>query len=256
MNRVALITGGASGIGLGISEALVCEGYALAVCGRRQEEAVAENLNQLRELGKEVLYVSTDVSDGDGRARLLDEIRDRFGRLDVLVNNAGVGPKVRSDILNATEESYDRVMGINLRGPYFLTQAAARWMVAQQAQDDGFAGCIINVGSISATLASPERGEYCLSKAGISMATQLWAVGLAEYGIPVYEVRPGIIRSDMTVGVQAKYDRLIADGLMLQPRWGLPEDVGKAVAMLARGDLHYSTGQVIMVDGGLTVGRL
>jgi NAD(P)-dependent dehydrogenase (short-subunit alcohol dehydrogenase family) len=146
-------------------------------------------------------------------------------------------------------------MNINLKGPYFLTQAVANWMIKQRS-DPGFEGCIVNVSSISATVASPSRGEYCISKAGVSMATQLWAVRLGEYGIPVYEIRPGVIKTDMTEGVQQKYDKLLAEGLTVQPRWGYPEDVGKAVAMLARGDLPYSTGQVIMIDGGLTLPRL
>jgi NAD(P)-dependent dehydrogenase (short-subunit alcohol dehydrogenase family) len=147
-------------------------------------------------------------------------------------------------------------MGINLKGPYFLTQAVANWMIAQQKESTDFAGCIINVSSISATVASTSRGEYCISKAGVSMATQLWAVRLGEFGIPVYEIRPGVIKTDMTAAVQEKYDRLIAEGLTVQPRWGYPDDIGKAVAALVRGDLPYSTGQVILVDGGLTLQRL
>jgi 3-oxoacyl-[acyl-carrier protein] reductase len=176
--------------------------------------------------------------------------------LHVLVNNAGVAPKVRADILEASEESFERLIKINLQGPYFLTQAVANWMVSQKNADPAFEGCIVNISSISASVASPNRGEYCISKAGISMATKLWAVRLSEFGIPVYEVRPGIIKTDMTAAVQAKYDALIAEGLLLQPRWGLPEDVGRAVAMLVRGDMAYSTGQVFVVDGGLTVERL
>ena len=190
------------------------------------------------------------------RARALAVIRERFGRLNVLVNNAGVAPLVRADILDATEESFERVLRINLQGPYFLTQATARWFIEQKQADPGFRGCVVNVSSISATVASPTRGEYCISKAGLSMSTLLWAVRLAEFGIPVYEVRPGVTATDMTTAVKEKYDRLIAQGLCLQARWGTPEDVGKAVTMLARGDLPYSTGQVVMVDGGLTVQRL
>jgi 3-oxoacyl-[acyl-carrier protein] reductase len=167
-----------------------------------------------------------------------------------------VAPKVRADLLEATEESYERVMRINLQGPYFLTQAAARWMVQQRQQDPGYAALIVNISSISATVASPSRGEYCISKAGVSMATKLWAARLGEFGIPVYEIRPGIVKSDMTKPVTEKYDKLIAEGLCVQARWGMPEDVGRAVAMLVRGDLAYSTGQVILVDGGLTLPRL
>jgi NAD(P)-dependent dehydrogenase (short-subunit alcohol dehydrogenase family) len=256
MNNVALITGGTRGIGFGIAEALARDGFDLALCGRREADAVQDRLEALRALGGAVAYVVADVSDAPARHALIDAVRARFGRLDVLVNNAGVAPKERRDLLDATEESFDRVLGINLRGPYFLTQAVARWMIAQRRASEAFAGCIVNVTSVSSTLASTNRGEYCISKAGLSMATRLWAVRLAEYAIPVYEVRPGITRTDMTRPVEAKYDRQIEEGLLLQPRWGLPQDVGKAVAMLARGDLPYSTGQVIMVDGGLTVGRL
>jgi 3-oxoacyl-[acyl-carrier protein] reductase len=256
MGKVALVTGGGRGIGLGIAKCLAAEGYGLAIAGVRAETRVQASLDALRALGVEVLYCRADVSDRAARARMLEAIRQRYGRLDVLVNNAGVAPTVRADILEATEESYERVMRINLQGPYFLTQSVARWMIEQRAADGRFRGCIVNVSSISATVASPSRGEYCLSKAGVSMATQLWAVRLAEYGIHVYEVRPGIIHTDMTAAVQDKYDRLIAEGLTLQPRWGHPEDVGQAVAALARGDFPYSTGQVVMVDGGLTVGRL
>ena len=254
--RVALVTGGASGIGLGISEALEREGFDLAICGRRDEAQVAEALERLRANGTEVAYVSTDVAAAEDRTRLVEAVRSRFGRLHVLVNNAGVAPRERCDLLDATEASFDRVLAVNLKGPYFLTQAVARWMLDQQETDPAFQGAIINIGSISATVASTNRGEYCISKAGLAMATQLWAVRLGEVGIPVYEVRPGIVRSDMTAGVQEKYDRLIAEGLLVQPRWGEPEDVGKAVALLARGDLPYSTGHVVMVDGGLTVQRL
>jgi 3-oxoacyl-[acyl-carrier protein] reductase len=256
MSKVALITGAGRGIGLGIAKALAAEGCDIVVGDIHSEEVVAEALGELRDLGAEVLYCIADVSDPEARAGMLDAIRAKFGRLNVLVNNAGVAPKVRADILEATEESYDWVMGINLKGPYFLTQAVANWMIEQQKEDESFQGCIVNISSISATVASPSRGEYCISKAGVSMATQLWASRLGEFGIPVYEIRPGVIRTPMTEAVKEKYDRLIEDGLTIQPRWGFPEDVGKAVAMLVRGDLPYSTGQVIMVDGGMMVQRL
>jgi NAD(P)-dependent dehydrogenase (short-subunit alcohol dehydrogenase family) len=250
------VTGGSRGIGLGIARHLAAEGWNLVICGVRPELQVVDVIKELRLTGADVLYCQADVSERADREALLDATRERYGQLNLLVNNAGVAPKVRADILEATEESYDRVMGINLKGPYFLTQAAAVWMIAQRLADPQRQACIVNISSISATVVSVTRGEYCLSKAGVSMATQLWAARLGEYGIPVYEVRPGVILTDMTSGVQAKYDRLIAEGLTVQPRWGYPEDVGKAVAMLARGDLPYSTGQVIMVDGGLTIPRL
>ncbi len=258
MNRVALITGGSRGIGLGIAKCLARDGFELALCGLREPAAVAEIVGGLRELGGDVLYCRCDLADASARTAMLAEARRRFGRLHVLVNNAGVAPKVRADLLAAREESFERVLRTNLQGPYFLTQAAARWMIEQKQAEFDFQGCIINISSVSATFASVERGEYCISKAGLAMATQLWAARLGEFGIPVYEVRPGVIRSDMTAGphVQEKYDQLIAEGLMVQQRWGLPEDVGKACAMLARGELTYSTGQVLMVDGGMSISRL
>jgi 3-oxoacyl-[acyl-carrier protein] reductase len=253
---VALVTGGTRGIGYGIAAKLASEGHDLAVCGMRDESAAADSLNALRELGGEVLYCQCDVGDAAARAAMVARIQAHFGRLNVLVNNAGVAPRQRLDILEATEESYEWVMKTNLQGPYFLTQAVANWMVEQKQADAEFWSTIVNVSSISATVASPARGEYCLSKAGVSMATQLWAVRLGEFDIPVYEVRPGVTKTDMTSTVSEKYDKLIGEGLCVQARWGFPEDVGKAVASLARGDFPYSTGQVIMVDGGLTLPRL
>jgi NAD(P)-dependent dehydrogenase (short-subunit alcohol dehydrogenase family) len=203
-----------------------------------------------------VHYCRGDVSLAEDRQSVVDSVRSRFGRLDVLVNNAGVMSAVRADILEATEESFDRVIGINLKGPYFLTQLAAQWMVDQRAADPSFRGVIVNISSVSATEASINRGDYCISKAGIAMATQLWAHRLAEFDVAVYEVRPGIIRSDMTAPVAEKYDRLLADGLTVENRWGMPEDVGRAVAMLARGELTYATGNIFNIDGGLTLRRL
>jgi 3-oxoacyl-[acyl-carrier protein] reductase len=256
MRRVALVTGGARGIGFGISEALARDGFDLVLCGQRDESAVQEPMEALRAHGGEVIYVQADVSDAAARERLVEAVREHFGRLHVLVNNAGVAPRERRDMLEMTQESFDWVLDVNLRGPFFLTQAVANWMVEQRRDDAEFRGSIVYVTSISATVASTNRAEYCISKAGLSMASQSWAVRLAEFGIPVYEVRPGVIQTDMTSGVQDKYDRLIGEGLTLQPRWGYPDDVGRAVAMLARGDLSYSTGQVIMVDGGMLVDRL
>ena len=172
------------------------------------------------------------------------------------MNNAGVAPKERKDILEASEESFEYVLKTNLQGPYFLSQTVANWMVEQKKEDKSFNACILNISSISSTIASVNRGEYCLAKAALSMMTKLFAVRLGEFNIPVYEIRPGIIDTDMTSGVKDKYDKLISDGLMIQKRWGKPEDVGKAVAALVKGSLAYSTGQVIMVDGGLTIPRL
>jgi 3-oxoacyl-[acyl-carrier protein] reductase len=254
--KVALVTGGTRGIGLGISQQLVRDGFNLAINGRRAEADVAGTLDEIKKFGAEVIYCQADVASGADRAQMVDAIRQRFGRLDVLVNNAGVAPDVRADLLDATEESFDRLISINLRGPYFLTQLVAKWMVEQRGSDASFAGVVVNVSSISATVASVNRGDYCLSKAGVAMATQLWAARLAEFGVQVYEVRPGVIRTDMTSGVVEKYDKLIADGLTVDPRWGTPEDVGRAVGVLARGEFSYATGNVIMIDGGLTLPRL
>jgi NAD(P)-dependent dehydrogenase (short-subunit alcohol dehydrogenase family) len=256
MKRIALVTGGARGIGYGISQCLAGEKFDLAICGVREESAATDALNALRGMGAEVLYVQADVSDAVARGRLINAVKSRFGRIHVLVNNAGIAPKVRADILEGSEESFEHVLKVNLQGPYFLTQAVANWMIALRKADAAFRACIVNVSSISATVASVNRGEYCVSKAGVAMATQLWAARLGEFDIPVYEVRPGIIKTDMTAGVEAKYDKLISEGLLVQPRWGMPEDAGKAVAALARGDFSYSTGQVVMVDGGLSVHRL
>ncbi len=247
---VALVTGGSRGIGLGIAQALARENFDLAICGLRDKAAVEPSLPA------NAFYVQADVSDPVARQNLVEAVQKKFGRLDVLVNNAGIAPKIRADLLEATEESFESVLKVNLQGPYFLTQRCAQWMIAQKKADPDWRGCIINVSSVSATLASINRGEYCISKAGVAMATQLWAARLGEFGIPVYEIRPGIVKTDMTAGVQAKYDKMIDEGLLLQSRWGQPEDVGKAAAMLARGDLSYSTGQVISVDGGMTVSRL
>ncbi len=253
---LALVTGAGRGIGLGVAKCLATEGYDVAICDVHQQNSIAGALDEVRQLGAEVLYCLCDVSDAAARRIMLAQIKERFGRLNVLVNNAGVAPKVRADILEATEESFERLVRINLQGPYFLTQAAATWMIQQGRHDEAFRACIVNVGSVSSTMASINRGDYCISKAGVSMATQLWAARLGEFGIGVYEIRPGIIKTPMTAPVQEKWDRAIADGIMVQSRWGLPEDVGRAVAMLARGDLAYSTGQVIMVDGGLALQRL
>ena len=254
--RVALVTGGSRGIGRGIAEALADSGFNLAINGVRDESQLGDVLNELRKRGTEVHYCRGDVSSAADRQAIIDFVRATFGRLDVLVNNAGVAPNVRTDILDATEESFDRVMNINLKGPYFLTQLAARWMADQHRDDPSFRGAIVNVTSVSASEASINRGEYCISKAGLAMATQLWAHRLAEFNTAVYEVRPGVIHTDMSAAVSEKYDRLIANGLTVENRWGEPDDVGRAVAVLARGDLTYATGNIFNIDGGLTIRRL
>src|SRR3954447_5487930 len=255
-SKVALITGGSRGIGLGIARSLAGDGFRLAISGRRLPADAAPGMDELKSAGADVFYLQSDVGDVSAHAQLLQQVRERFARLDVLVNNAGVPPEVRTDILEASPESFDRLIRINLRGPYFLTQSAAKWLIEQRRADPAFRGCVINVSSVSAIVASVNRGEYCVSKAGLSMASQLWAVRLAEFGIDVYEVRPGVIATDMTAAVKTRYDGLIAGGLTLEKRWGTPEDVGRAVAVLARGEMTYSTGQVFYVDGGATVRRL
>ena len=254
--QVALVTGGSRGIGFGIAERLAREGYALAINGVRAEAEVAENLSRLRAHGVEVVYAPGDVASEAGREATLQRTLASFGPPNLLVNNAGVAPKERRDVLEMTRESYERVLGTNLAGPLFLTQLVVRHMLAAREQEPDFAACVVNVSSISASVVSTNRGEYCIAKAGLAMLTQLFAARLGPLGIPVYEVRPGVIQTDMTAGVAAKYDQLIANGLCVQPRWGYPDDVGRAVAALARGDFPYSTGQVILVDGGLTIPRL
>jgi 3-oxoacyl-[acyl-carrier protein] reductase len=258
MNRIALVTGGSRGIGFGIAEKLAAEKWDLVINGVREEAAVAAALDQLRAHGVRVGYARGDVGSAEGRAAIRNATLAFTGgkSINLLVNNAGVAPKVRADLLETSEESYDYVVNTNLRGVFFLTQAFARDMVAARKADPAFTGAIVNITSISATVVSINRGEYCIAKAGLSMLSQLFAARLGTEGIPVYEVRPGVIKTDMTAGVTEKYDRLIANGLNIQPRWGFPEDIGKAVAALARGDFPFSTGQVIMVDGGLVVPRL
>ena len=256
MKKTALITGGSRGIGLGIATHLANHGFDIAINGVREESHVAHVIKSLQDIGADVIYCQGDVSSTADRKKIIQKTKNHFGRLNVLVNNAGIAPKERRDVLETSEESFDEVLSINIRGNFFLTQQVANWMIEQKKTDQEFSGCIINISSISATVASVNRGEYCISKAGLSMATQLFAVRLGEFDIPVYEVRPGIISTDMTAGVKAKYDKLIEAGLTVQKRWGLPDDVGKVVATLATGNFPYSTGQVIMVDGGLTIPRL
>jgi NAD(P)-dependent dehydrogenase (short-subunit alcohol dehydrogenase family) len=203
-----------------------------------------------------VAYFQGNIAVREDRQAMFDKILSHFGAVNVLVNNAGIAPRERADILHAKEEIWDEVMEINLKGPYFLTQLFASYFVEMKVKNPLFDATIINVSSISAFVASVNRGEYCISKAGIAMATKLWATRLGEYDIPVYEIQPGIIKTDMTAGVVEKYDKLFQEGITLQRRWGLPDDVGKVAAMLAQGNMPYATGQVIKVDGGLNIQRL
>ncbi|MEV4627500.1 3-ketoacyl-ACP reductase [Micromonospora sp. NPDC049523] len=248
---VAIVTGGSRGIGRGIVLSLAGAGYDVVV-------NYASNADAAREVGKEVearggqaLPVRADVSQRADRQHLVDQTVDTFGRLDLLVSNAGVAPNVRADLLDAEEESFDRLIEINLKGPYFLTQLAARVMIEQQAAGIVTNPKIVIVSSVSAYAASVNRGDYCVSKAGLAMTAQLYAARLAEHGINVYEIRPGIIETDMTGGVKARYDDLIFNqGLTPIRRWGQPDDVGRAVVAVATDLLPFSTGQVIDVDGG------
>ena len=256
MNKIAFITGGTRGIGFGVALALGKAGFDLAVNGMRNEGDVIDALEELRNLGVNVAYFQGNVAVREDRQAMLDKILSHFGAVNVLVNNAGIAPRERADILYAKEEIWDEVMDINLKGPYFLTQIFANYFVEKKLENPLFEASIINISSISAFVASVNRGEYCISKAGIAMATKLWATRLGEYDIPVYEIQPGIIKTDMTAGVVEKYDKLFQEGISLQRRWGLPDDVGKVAAMLAQGNMPYATGQAIKVDGGLHIQRL
>jgi NAD(P)-dependent dehydrogenase (short-subunit alcohol dehydrogenase family) len=257
MNRVALVTGASRGIGRGIALALAAAGHDLIVnyagneMAARQTAADAVAAGQTAGHAVRAEICQADVSRSEDRHRLVGTARERFQRLDLLVNNAGVAPAVRADLLEATEESFDRVIGINLRGPFFLTQLVARWMIEQlAASPTDYMPQIVIITSVSAYAASVNRGDYCVAKAGLAMMTKLYAARLAEHGIRVYEVRPGVIETDMTAGVRERYDRLISEGLTPIRRWGRPEDVGQAVVALAAGALPFSTGEVVNVDGG------
>lgn len=250
----ALVTGSTRGIGLATAHRLLAEGFNVAVNGRG-EAPDPDLLDELSGLGN-AIYVSGNVGEPEDRRKLVTETLAAFGRIDVLVNNAGMTSPGRRDITEASEQDLDRVLAVNLKGPFFLTQAVARHMLKRGESNPNFRGRIINISSISSVVVSPDRADYCVSKAGLSMLTQLWAVRLAAAGIGVYEVRPGIIRTDMTKPVAGKYDRLINDGLVPEKRWGIPEDVAAAVAALADGRITYATGQVLTIDGGLTIPRL
>jgi len=256
MKQVALITGGSRGIGLGIARALAQKGFDLIINGMRPQSAVSDVLEELKVLGSKVAYCPGNISDRNTHTALLETAKKTFGGLHVLINNAGIAPPRRKDILVGTEASFDLVLETNLKGPYFLTQKVSRWMIEQKETHPNSFYTIINISSISATVASVNRPEYCISKAGLSMATKLWAARLGEYEIPVYEIQPGIILTDMTAGVTQKYDALFANGLTLQKRWGTAEDVGRVAAAMADHQLPYATGQVVKVDGGLTIQRL
>ena len=250
---VSLVTGAGRGIGRGIAVELAKLGHAIVINYAGNAGAAEECLRLVREVGGEGLTARADISSAEDRERLVQETIDAYGHIDLLVNNAGVAPDVRADLLEAGEGSFDRIISINLKGPYFLTQRVSRRMIEQvQGSEMNSFGPprIVTISSVSAYTASVNRGDYCVAKAGLSMMTKLFAVRLAEFGINVYEVRPGVISTEMTAGVKDKYDELIEQGAWPIRRWGYPADVGHAVAAIARGDFPYSTGEIINVDGG------
>jgi len=254
--KTALITGGSRGIGRGIVLALVERGWQVGFSYNKGAEAAADVLRIVEQFSGKACAVQADICRTADRQRLLDSVFEVYGALDLLVNNAGMGPRQRVDLLEMGETSYDEVMATNLKGPFFLTQETARRMIAQLKLGQVQQPMIINIGSISADTSSTRRGEYCLSKAGMGMMTTLFADRLAEEGILVYEIRPGIIATDMTAGMREQYDQRIAQGLLPIRRWGQPEDVARAVVTLAEGALPYSTGEIIHVDGGFHIHRL
>ena len=259
MSPLALITGASRGIGKGIALELAKAGrHNLVINYAGNEKAARECKAQCEAASagkRRVEIVQADISNWADRERMLDFVSREFGRLDLLVNNAGVAPNVRADILEAGEESFDRLIGINLKGPYFLTQKAAKLIIGSQPLE-GAARAVVNVTSISAYTVSTNRGDYCVAKAGLAMMTRLYAVRLAEFGIGVFEIQPGVIATDMTEGVKEKYDKLFANGLAPINRWGEPSDIGKAVVAVASGLFPYSTGQVFNVDGGFHLHRI
>ena len=255
-SRAALVTGASRGIGRAIAVALAGHGWRVAVNYRANARAAAETVRLAKEGGGEAVSIRADVARRADRSRLVKQTLRAFGRMDMLVNNVGIAPKERRDILRTTEAGYDEVMAANLKGPFFLTQLAANAMIDLIKAGRMSTASIVNIGSISAYTSSVSRAEYCLSKAGVGMMTALYADRLAEHGIGVYEVRPGIIRTDMTRPVRDRYDRLIAEGLTPIRRWGEPADVAQAVLAIAEGRFPFSTGEVINVDGGFHLRRL
>jgi 3-oxoacyl-[acyl-carrier protein] reductase len=264
MNPVALVTGASRGIGRGIALKLAELGHDLIINYAGNQASAQDAAESCRARAKghgqtiRAEICQADISSSADRQRMIAFVRSEFGRLDLLVNNAGIAPEIRADLLDATEESFNRLIDVNLKGPYFLTRLVASWMV-EQVTAPGFSGRkpkIVTITSISAYTASVNRGDYCVAKAGLAMLTPLFAARLAEFGINVYEIRPGIIATDMTSGVKQKYDQLIAQGLTPIARWGTPEDVAAAVAAIAQDLLPFSTGEVINVDGGFHLRRL
>ena len=255
MKKTAIVTGGSRGIGLGIVRQLAKDGYSIVILDVNSPEQYKESLDQLTAEGVDYLYIKGSITEKADREHCIEETIKNYGSIDVLVNNAGVATRVRADLLDMSEESFDRLISINTKGTMFMSQAVARQMIKQQYKD-GRKGIIVNISSMSAEVSSISRGEYCVSKAGISMLTLLYADRLASEGIFVYEVRPGIIATDMTAGVKEKYDALFEQGICPIKRWGLPEDIANAVSVFCSGKLLYTTGQYIDVDGGFHIKRL
>jgi NAD(P)-dependent dehydrogenase (short-subunit alcohol dehydrogenase family) len=250
---VALVTGGRRGIGRASAHALAAAGFDLVIADLERDRDAEDTLAGIGERGGHSAFLTADVANLAAQPQLVDAAFDAFGRIDCLVNNAGVSVLARGDLLDVSVESYDRSLGVNLRGPFFLTQAIARRMLAVTPGPGAPPRSIVTITSVNAEIASLSRGEYCISKAGASMLTRLFALRLASSGIGVYEVRPGVIRTAMTAPVAERYERAIADGLSPIARWGEPEDVARAVATIATGGLPFSVGQVVYVDGGLNL---
>src|ERR1044071_6714987 len=253
--RVALVTGASRGIGRAIAIELGRIGFDVLINYRANANEAERALEEVKAVGARAEIFAADVANDDDRHRLVSHTRELFGRLDLLVNNAGIAPEKRVDLLEANVESFDRLLNVNLKGAFFLSQLVARWMIEQKDLPD-YTPAIDNIRSVSAYAASPERAEYCIAKAGLAMMTKVFATRLADEGINVYEIRPGVIATDMTANVKEKYDQQIADGLTPISRWGTPEDVGRAVAAIAAGSFPFSTGEVINVDGGFHLRRL
>jgi 3-oxoacyl-[acyl-carrier protein] reductase len=255
-DQAALVTGASRGIGRAIAVALAEQGWSIAINYRGNAEAAAETRSLVENAGGRGVAIQADIADANDRGRLVEQTLASFNRIDLLVNNAGTAPRQRADLLETSEASYDEVMAVNLKGPFFLTQRVAKVMIDLLKAGVIEHPKIVNIGSMSAYTTSVNRAEYCLSKAGLGMMTALYADRLSEYGIHVYELRPGIIETDMTSIVRAKYDRLIAEGLTPIRRWGQPDDVARAVIAIAQDQFLFSTGEVINVDGGFHLRRL
>ncbi len=255
-NPVALVTGASRGIGRAIAVELAGAGYEIVVNYVARQDAAEETAALVTGKGREALLARADISSSDDRKSMLESIRAKFGRIDVLVNNAALAPRERVDLLESNEEHYDRTLDVNLKGPFFLTQSVAGWMVEERLVDPGKKLYIVNISSLSEYTSSVLRGDYCLAKAGLGMLTSLFADRLGEHDIPVNEIRPGIIATDMTAGAKEKYDKLFAEGLTPFRRWGQPEDVARAVRALVGGDFDFATGSAIDLDGGFHLHRL